>query len=165
MNPSSGKNVPKRTNSESGTMYYTAESLLFSPILCPCLPSRPPHPNPFMSAAAPSAAPNVAGGAKSKKQQELEQVPQADIRHVDLLAADREVAVEAARAAYLARSKGELPHWTDVAQRIKTRMDDKAGGTWHCITGTHFGSFVSYEVRSSAYFFVGQMGVLLFRHG
>ena len=44
-------------------------------------------------------------------------------------------------------------------------MDERVGGTWHCIVGTHFGSFVSFEVRSSVYFFVGPMGVLLFRHG
>jgi hypothetical protein len=40
--------------------------------------------------------------------------------------------------------QGELLHWKDCAEVLKKEMDEKEGGTWHCIVGTHFGSFVSH---------------------
>lgn len=35
----------------------------------------------------------------------------------------------------------------EVAESIKKEVEQKYGGTWHCIVGRHFGSFVSYEVK------------------
>jgi hypothetical protein len=30
---------------------------------------------------------------------------------------------------------------------MKKEMDEREGGTWHCIVGTHFGSFVSHGMH------------------
>lgn len=48
---------------------------------------------------------------------------------------------------------------------IKRTFEAEVGGTWHCVVGTHFGSYVSHEKQSVMYFFIGEMGVLLFKHG
>jgi hypothetical protein len=44
-------------------------------------------------------------------------------------------------------------------------FEEKAGPTYHCIVGSHFGSFVSHESKCIAYFSIGQMIVLLWKHG
>mmetsp|Transcript_4421 Transcript_4421/g.5649 ORF Transcript_4421/g.5649 Transcript_4421/m.5649 type:complete len:82 (-) Transcript_4421:128-373(-) len=38
-------------------------------------------------------------------------------------------------------------------------------GAWHVIVGKSFGSFVTHEVSSIIYFFVGSVGFLIFKHG
>uniref|UniRef100_A0A7S2SC93 Dynein light chain n=1 Tax=Rhizochromulina marina TaxID=1034831 RepID=A0A7S2SC93_9STRA len=74
-------------------------------------------------------------------------------------------AVETAGAAYSSLVKGEKLHMKDLAEEVKKEFDAKYGGTWHVIVGKSFGSFVSHEVQCITYFFIGQVGFLIFKHG
>jgi len=67
-----------------------------------------------------------------------------------------EVAVEAVRA---------HEHPRDIAHYIKKAMDSRVSPTWHCIVGQDFGSYVTHEARHFCYFYVGKLGVLLFKSG
>lgn len=51
----------------------------------------------------------------------------------------------------------------DVAMTLKKYFDKHYGLTWHCIVGKNFGSYVTYDTRHFAYFFIGNVAVLLFR--
>ena len=35
----------------------------------------------------------------------------------------------------------------DIAQHVKTAMDELEGGTWHCIVGANFGSAISFSAK------------------
>lgn len=50
-----------------------------------------------------------------------------------------------------------------VAQYIKRELDSKYGGVWHVIVGRSFGSFVAHDDRSCVYFFLGDVGFLIWR--
>ena len=53
-----------------------------------------------------------------------------------------------------------------VSQRIKKEMDSRSGGgSWHCIVGQDFGSYVTHEAKHFIYFYVNKLGVLLFKSG
>eukprot|EP00029_Vermamoeba_vermiformis_P003390 TRINITY_DN13804_c0_g1_i1.p1 TRINITY_DN13804_c0_g1~~TRINITY_DN13804_c0_g1_i1.p1 ORF type:complete len:108 (-),score=17.70 TRINITY_DN13804_c0_g1_i1:28-312(-) len=53
----------------------------------------------------------------------------------------------------------------DVASAIKKECDKRFGGTWHCIVGKDFGSFVSHESKHFVYFYLNDYAILLFRAG
>ena len=53
----------------------------------------------------------------------------------------------------------------DVASVIKKECDKRFGGTWHCIVGKDFGSFVSHESKHFVYFYLNDYAILLFRAG
>ncbi|KNC53248.1 uncharacterized protein AMSG_08736 [Thecamonas trahens ATCC 50062] len=53
----------------------------------------------------------------------------------------------------------------DMASSIKYKFDDFYAPTWHCIVGRNFGSHVTHEVDHFIYFYIGQMGFLLFKTG
>merc|ERR1712100_294832 len=74
-------------------------------------------------------------------------------------------AIEQATLALKQMLKGEKDHFKDVAAILKADLDKKFQGTWHVVVGKHFGSFVTHEVRNIIYFFLGQVGFLLFKHG
>lgn len=45
-------------------------------------------------------------------------------------------------------------------------MDSRSGGgSWHCIVGQDFGSYVTHEAKHFIYFYVNKLGVLLFKSG
>ena len=73
--------------------------------------------------------------------------------------------MESATTALKALYKGEKEHFKDVAEQVKNEFTGKYPGTWHVIVGKQFGSFVSFEVRGIIYFFLGQVGFLIFKHG
>ena len=50
-----------------------------------------------------------------------------------------------------------------VAQFMKRELDRKYGNTWHVIVGHAFGSFVTHEERSHLYFFIRDVGFLVWR--
>lgn len=50
-----------------------------------------------------------------------------------------------------------------VAQWIKREMDQKYGFVWHVIVGRQFGSFVAHDDKSFIYFFLGDVGFLMWR--
>ena len=56
-------------------------------------------------------------------------------------------------------------YYKDFAMAIKTEMDKELGPSWHVIVGTQFGSFVSYETRRIALFWLEEKGFLLYKHG
>lgn len=51
-----------------------------------------------------------------------------------------------------------------VAAFIKKEFDGKYGPTWNCFVGRNFGSFVTHEQNHYIYFYVGQMGIVLFKN-
>ena len=51
----------------------------------------------------------------------------------------------------------------EVAAHIKKVFDEKYKPTWHCLVGRNFSSFVSHEKNSCCYFYLGQMGVMLWK--
>ncbi|GAB9469532.1 hypothetical protein Gpo141_00006809 [Globisporangium polare] len=76
-----------------------------------------------------------------------------------------ELILTSATNALKALYKGEKNHFTEVAQQIKKEVEEVETGAWHVIVGKSFGSFVSHEVKRMLYFFLGQIGFLVYRHG
>ena len=52
-----------------------------------------------------------------------------------------------------------------VAKEVKLAFDEKWGGSWHCVIGKAFGSFVTHETQQFMYFYVGDKAVLLYKAG
>lgn len=102
--------------------------------------------------------------ARTKKQQDIDSAPVPEVKYVDMTPENRERAVNIAKLAYVAKTKGEIAHWTDCAEMIQSEFNDVTGN-WHCIVGQNFGSFVSHEAGHMFFFYIGHMGVLLYRHG
>jgi len=50
-----------------------------------------------------------------------------------------------------------------IAQFIKREFDKKHNPLWHVIVGKHFGSFVSHDVKDHVYFFIEDVGFLIWR--
>lgn len=50
-----------------------------------------------------------------------------------------------------------------VAQWIKRELDQKYGHLWHVVVGRQFGSFIAHDDRSMVYFFIGDVGFLMWR--
>lgn len=74
-------------------------------------------------------------------------------------------ATEAAKRGYASLLKNEIRLWQQVALVIKEAMEEKCTGAWHVVVGEHFGAFVTHEVKSMVYLHVGQVRILVFRHG
>lgn len=51
----------------------------------------------------------------------------------------------------------------EVANEMKSRFEERYLPTWHCIVGRNFGAFVTHESKNFAYFYIGQMGILIFK--
>eukprot|EP01006_Ploeotia_vitrea_P057705 TRINITY_DN68201_c4_g1_i1.p2 TRINITY_DN68201_c4_g1~~TRINITY_DN68201_c4_g1_i1.p2 ORF type:complete len:104 (-),score=10.30 TRINITY_DN68201_c4_g1_i1:1710-1985(-) len=51
----------------------------------------------------------------------------------------------------------------DISTSIKREFEKKHKGTWQCIVGRNFGSFVTHETKAYIYFYHGQMAILLFK--
>mmetsp|Transcript_40738 Transcript_40738/g.120810 ORF Transcript_40738/g.120810 Transcript_40738/m.120810 type:complete len:89 (+) Transcript_40738:105-371(+) len=51
----------------------------------------------------------------------------------------------------------------EIATHMKKEFEDAYGTTWHCLCGRHFSSFVTHEKNCYAYFYVGQMGINLWK--
>jgi len=51
----------------------------------------------------------------------------------------------------------------DIASALKQAMTNEFGPTWHCMVGRHFASYVTYEKNRYIYFYIGQMGFMLFK--
>lgn len=46
---------------------------------------------------------------------------------------------------------------------MKAAFESRYLPTWHCIVGRNFGAFVTHESRNYCYFYIGQMGILIFK--
>eukprot|EP01010_Urceolus_cornutus_P002212 NODE_2820_length_464_cov_198.231325_g2225_i0.p1 GENE.NODE_2820_length_464_cov_198.231325_g2225_i0~~NODE_2820_length_464_cov_198.231325_g2225_i0.p1 ORF type:complete len:118 (-),score=33.54 NODE_2820_length_464_cov_198.231325_g2225_i0:51-404(-) len=53
----------------------------------------------------------------------------------------------------------------DVAAHVKRKLDEKHGGTWHCIAGSHFGSNVTHDAKTMINFYLDKVAFLIFRNG
>lgn len=53
----------------------------------------------------------------------------------------------------------------EVATFIKDDFRSRYHGTWHCIVGRNFGSFVTFERSFYIYLYIGQTAILLFKTG
>lgn len=53
----------------------------------------------------------------------------------------------------------------DIAAYVKKEMDKRYLGTWHCVVGRNFGSYVTHETGNFIYLYLGQVAVLLFKSG
>lgn len=51
----------------------------------------------------------------------------------------------------------------DIASDLKEQFELEYGPTWHCLVGRHFSSYVTHEKSCYCYFYIGQMGVMLFK--
>lgn len=80
------------------------------------------------------------------------------IRSNDLSDKLKSCAVELARDA-----KRSLIGNQEIAKKIKTAFDSQFGGTWHCIVGSDFGSFITHEVSGMIFFYLGKDAFLLWK--
>ena len=62
-----------------------------------------------------------------------------------------------------AQALSTLQEQKALAQWIKRELDQKYGAVWHVICGRQFGSYVSHHERSFVYFFIGDLGFLIWR--
>ncbi len=53
----------------------------------------------------------------------------------------------------------------EIASKLKAKYDEEQKPTWQCIVGRHFGSVVTHEMKNYIYFYIGQMGIVLFKSG
>jgi len=53
----------------------------------------------------------------------------------------------------------------EIATFIKDDFRSRYHGTWHCIVGRNFGSFVTFERSYYIYLYIGQLAILLFKTG
>mmetsp|Transcript_52701 Transcript_52701/g.115530 ORF Transcript_52701/g.115530 Transcript_52701/m.115530 type:complete len:91 (+) Transcript_52701:73-345(+) len=51
----------------------------------------------------------------------------------------------------------------DIASYLKREFENLYQPTWHCIVGRHFSSYVTHEKKCYCYFYIGQMGVCLWK--
>ncbi|GAB5366311.1 hypothetical protein AAMO2058_001133100 [Amorphochlora amoebiformis] len=105
---------------------------------------------------------------KAQRQRDLLDAPAPRRQYVRMEEKMVERAFQLAREGYMQKSRGELTHWQEIAKKLKLAFDNQySGGTkvWNCVVGNHFGSFVSYNTKDMAYFFVAEMGVILWKHG
>ena len=84
----------------------------------------------------------------------------ATIKLVDMSKHMEEFAVACAKEALDAYNTEK-----EVASFIKKEFDRKYGPTWHCFVGRNFGSFVTHEEKHYIYFYLGQVGVMVFKSG
>jgi dynein light chain LC8-type len=59
----------------------------------------------------------------------------------------------------------QVTYYKDVAKSIKDEFDKQKGGTWNVVVGRSFGSFVTHETKTIVYFYLGNVGFLIWRHG
>eukprot|EP00743_Colponemidia_sp_Colp-15_P002953 GILK01003194.1.p1 GENE.GILK01003194.1~~GILK01003194.1.p1 ORF type:complete len:123 (-),score=16.70 GILK01003194.1:199-525(-) len=105
--------------------------------------------------------------AKANKEKHTEvDIPPPVFHVVDMNEEMRQFAVHCAVKGIRSVHKGEKRYWKDVAEYVKRQFDEKySPGTWHCIVGKHFGSYVTHEAKNLVYFHVGQVAFLMFKHG
>jgi len=75
-----------------------------------------------------------------------------------------EEVVEVARKALLGLHRGEFGKYFEVAKKITEELQRARGGAWHTVVGKSYGSFLTYEDKNIAYFSIGTVVVLTFRH-
>ena len=92
----------------------------------------------------------------------------------------RKEVVDLCRDAYKRQHDGEFKYFRDLAMHIKKALDQhkEVPGAWHIVVGkstlsllmlglvgTSFGSFVTYEHKCIAMFWLEHIGFLCYKHG
>ena len=57
---------------------------------------------------------------------------------------------------------GDYFAWRTPVEKLP-RKNFSYQSTWHCIIGRHFGSYVTHEKSCYCYFYIGQMGVMVWK--
>ncbi len=57
----------------------------------------------------------------------------------------------------------KFPTEKEAAKAIKAFFDTKYAPNWHCVVGKSFATHMSYENKTYIFFYVGQVGVLLYK--
>ena len=96
-------------------------------------------------------------------------IPPPIFHHVDLPSPLLLLLLSASTSAFALKQRGDLLYWKDVAGHIRRELEGGAGGGegggWHVVVGTSYGSHVSFEAKRIAFFSIGHMQVLAFKHG
>ena len=101
----------------------------------------------------------------NKKQiADLENVPEPVILYRDMIDEQVQYAINQGKLAYLSMSKAGTKYFKDTAYIIKKAFDTKYENTWHCIVGTNYGSYCSYQANHVIMFQIGHLKILLFKH-
>ena len=82
----------------------------------------------------------------------------AVIKRVDM---DKEMQDFAISTTNDSMEKMEAPN--SMALHIKKVFDKRYGPSWHCIVGKNFGCDVVFQPRCLFYFYLGNLGILLFK--
>lgn len=82
------------------------------------------------------------------------------IKLTDMVEEMQEEVKETARAAFERCNTQK-----EMATFIKEELKLKYSGTWHCVVGRYFGSFVTHETKHYMYFYIGQTAILVFKSG
>jgi dynein light chain LC8-type len=53
----------------------------------------------------------------------------------------------------------------DLAEFIKKELDAQKGGCWNCIVGMSFGSYVTHETKTLSHISIGNIQIMVWRHG
>ena len=95
---------------------------------------------------------------KSKKKPEIE--ISHNIKEVDMSQEMQNLALKTAKEA-INKAMTE----NKIARQLQETFLDEYHGLWHCIVGRDFQSFVSHEVKHFIYFYIGPMGIMLWKAG
>ena len=82
------------------------------------------------------------------------------IKNIDMAPDMKKSAIDCAKQAI---DKYEIEK--DIADFIRDEFDRIYNPTWHCIVGRQFASYVSHDTKHFIFFYIGQIGILLFRSG
>ncbi|CAF1563713.1 unnamed protein product, partial [Adineta ricciae] len=84
----------------------------------------------------------------------------ADIKSSEMSREMEQRAVDVAAEAFHAFNNEK-----EVASHIKKEFDKRYNGTWHCIVGRSFGSFVTHERQCFIYFTLEPFDIVLYKIG
>ena len=61
-------------------------------------------------------------------------------------------------------TKEKFKNEKDIANHLKTKLEEKYNNDlcWHVIVGRNFGGCITYKEKVMTYFYVGQIGFLVF---
>ncbi len=99
-----------------------------------------------VSSTSSAKAASVKGQVDKKKKDDIN-IGTLRMLHKDATKELEERILEVATTALQSFYRGEKELYTEIAQEIKTKMDESENGSWHVIVGKSFGSFVTAEVK------------------
>ncbi|XP_063399488.1 uncharacterized protein LOC134684137 [Mytilus trossulus] len=83
---------------------------------------------------------------------------------VDIRTVHMSVYMQKKTIQYSREGKHRYSNTADIAEHIKVSLDGHGGGKYHCIVGSSFGFYVTYNLNYYFYFKLGDLYILVFRH-